>query len=236
MGLNQAIGQVQCIRCIRCIRCIQCIWGRYKLWGCRHYGREQHQHQLQARPPSCQWSGRRGCTHQRCKESRWGRSVQSIQCIQCIRGRYKLWGCRHYGREQRFQCSECDPSSPTNVKFLTLAGARKHYHMCHSNRSLICWICKDSHSSEDQLHAHLTSRHADLVGVQDDEVHGIVSCLHCSLVFGSHIERVKHTRFMHLVESIDITTTDLEEVTMVGGHVIEFSLGSERIVALHTIP
>ena len=82
-------------------------------------------------------------------------------------------------------------------------------------RSLICWICKDSHSSEDELHTHLTKRHADLVGVQDDEVHGIVSCHHCSTVFGSHAERVKHTRFTHLVESIDITTTDLEEVCII---------------------
>ena len=56
----------------------------------------------------------------------------------------------HPGMEQRFQCSECDPSLPTNVKFLTLAGARKHYHMCHRNRSeldpfknIVTWYWKN---------------------------------------------------------------------------------------------
>ena len=69
-------------------------------------------------------------------------------------------------------------------------------------------------------------------------------------MFPDHMERVAHTRFSHMVETIDITSTELEEVrpysragvqsspqvTMVGGHVIEFGLASDQIVALHTIP
>ena len=98
------------------------------------------------------------------------------------------------------------------------------------------------------MHAHLASDHPDVVGEEED---GAVQCLHCSQVFPSHMERVSHTRYCHMVETIDITSTELDEVfefpslrdlyffsqvTMVGGHVIEFGLGSEQIVALHTIP
>lgn len=143
----------------------------------------------------------------------------------------------HAGQEQRFQCSDCDPALPSSIKFLTLAGARKHYRQVHTNRSLICWICKDNHGSDAELHSHLTSQHPDVVGEVGDEADGgCFPCLHCSSVFSSHAERVEHTRYHHLVQSIDITTTDLDEVTMVGGHVIEFGIGTPRIVALHTIP
>ena len=118
----------------------------------------------------------------------------------------------HADQEQRFQCSDCEPALPSSVKFLTLAGARKHYRMVHTNRSLICWICKDNHASDSDLHSHLASHHPDVVGEASDEAGGCVPCLHCTSVFSSHMERVEHTRFNHLVQSIDITTTDLDEV------------------------
>ena len=118
----------------------------------------------------------------------------------------------HPGEERRFQCSDCDPATGDNVKFLSLAGARRHYRQAHHNRPLICWVCKDNQSSEASLHAHLCSAHPDVVG-RGAEGQGCVPCLHCPTVCASHAERVEHTRHAHLVESIDITTTDLDEVT-----------------------
>merc|ERR1712013_909999 len=118
-------------------------------------------------------------------------------------------------------------------RFLTLEGARRHYRQVHQGRPHVCWACKQSFGKEVALHAHLASDHPDVVGEEED---GAVQCLHCSQVFPSHMERVSHTRYCHMVETIDITSTELDEVTMVGGHVIEFGLGSEQIVALHTIP
>ena len=115
----------------------------------------------------------------------------------------------HPGEERRFQCSDCDPV--TGDKFLSLAGARRHYRQVHTNRPLICWVCKDNQSSEASLHAHLSSAHSEVVG-RGAEDQGCVPCLHCPTVCASHAERVEHTRHAHLVESIDITTTDLDEV------------------------
>ena len=113
---------------------------------------------------------------------------------------------------RRFQCSDCNPDSPTNVRFLSVAGARRHYRESHHNRPLICWVCKGNHASEAALLAHLAAQHPDVVGGAEDEAQGCVVCLHCPSVFSTHAQRVEHTRHAHLVETIDITTTDLDEV------------------------
>ena len=118
----------------------------------------------------------------------------------------------HPGEERRFQCSACDPECGDNVKFLSLAGARRHYRRVHSNMSLTCAVCKDHHSTQASLHAHLSSAHPEVVGVARGSGQGCVPCLHCSTICSSHSERVEHTRHAHLVESIDITSTDLNEV------------------------
>ena len=160
----------------------------------------------------------------------------------------------HPGEEQRFQCSDCHPH--TGLKLLSLAGARRHYRQQHTSRSYICWVCKENQNTESDLHQHLSQAHPEVVGVADPHELGPVTCLHCSSLFSTHMERVAHTRLQHLLQSIDITTTDLDEVggegtvankeqqlnimmlqvTMVGGHVIEFAAGTQQIVALHTIP
>ena len=100
------------------------------------------------------------------------------------------------------------------------------------------------------MHVHISNVHPDVVGVPAAQGE-LVQCLHCHAVFGDHMERVAHTRYNHMVETIDITSTDLDEVgsehlelssnffvqvTMVGGHVIEFGANSDQIIALHTIP
>ena len=116
---------------------------------------------------------------------------------------------RHPGQEQRFQCSDCPPES--SPKLLTLEGARRHYRQLHTSRSYICWVCKDTHTTEADLHHHLSHLHPDVVGAADEQELGPVACLHCSSIFASHMERVAHTRLSHMIESIDITS-DLEEV------------------------
>lgn len=139
----------------------------------------------------------------------------------------------HPGVQQRFQCSECDLSD--SEKFLSLYGARKHYRLVHKNRPHTCWVCKDTYTRDTALHIHISNMHPDVVGVPSQQGEP-VQCLHCHAVFSDHMERITHTRYNHMVETIDITSTDLDEVTMVGGHVIEFGEGSDQIVALHTIP
>ena len=117
----------------------------------------------------------------------------------------------HPGEERLFQCSDCDPGASDHVKFLSLAGARRHYRQVHTNKPFLCWLCKENQSSDAALHAHLCSAHPDIVG-RGAAGQSCVPCLHCPTVCASHDERVEHTRHAHLVESIDITTTDLEEV------------------------
>jgi len=139
----------------------------------------------------------------------------------------------HSSMQQRFQCSECDLGEVG--KFLSLPGARKHYRLVHKNRPHTCWVCKDTYTRDTALHIHISNVHPDVVGVPATQGEP-VQCLHCHAVFADHMERVAHTRYNHMVETIDITSTDLDEVTMVGGHVIEFGVSSDQIVALHTIP
>ena len=103
------------------------------------------------------------------------------------------------------------PCASDQVKFLSLAGARRHYRQVHTNKPFLCWLCKENQSSDAALHAHLCSAHPDIVG-RGAAGQSCVPCLHCPTVCASHDERVEHTRHAHLVESIDITTTDLEEV------------------------
>ena len=116
----------------------------------------------------------------------------------------------HPGQEQRFQCSDCPPQS--GPKLLSLEGARRHYRQLHTSRSYICWVCKETHTTESDLHHHLSQLHPEVVGSAEEQELGPVACLHCSSLFSSHMERVAHTRLSHLIESIDITTTDLDEV------------------------
>ena len=115
----------------------------------------------------------------------------------------------HQDSEQRFQCSECSGTGGEQERFLTLEGARRHYRQVHQGRPHVCWACKQSFGKEVALHAHLASDHPDVVGEEED---GAVQCLHCSQVFPSHMERVSHTRYCHMVETIDITSTELDEV------------------------
>ena len=63
------------------------------------------------------------------------------------------------------------------------------------------------------LHVHISNVHPDVVGVPAAQGE-LVQCLHCHAVFGDHMERVAHTRYNHMVETIDITSTDLDEVSL----------------------
>ena len=117
----------------------------------------------------------------------------------------------HPGMEQRFQCSECDLGE--TGKFISLAGARKHYRLVHKNRPHTCWVCKDTYTRDIALHVHISNVHPDVVGVPAAQGE-LVQCLHCHAVFGDHMERVAHTRYNHMVETIDITSTDLDEVCL----------------------
>jgi KRAB domain-containing zinc finger protein len=157
----------------------------------------------------------------------------------------------HAGLEARYQCSECSTAGPGGQhRFLSLETARRHYRRAHRGRPHTCWVCKENFGKEEALHLHLGEAHPEVVGQDGDECP--VQCRYCTDVFPDHMERVGHTRYCHMVETIDITSTELDEVemqylyitlhhaspqvTMVGGHVIEFGQGSDQIVALHTIP
>ena len=108
----------------------------------------------------------------------------------------------HPGQQQRFQCSDCDS------RFISLLGARRHHHQHH--KSSICQVCKETLNTEADLITHLCKVHQDVVGGEDEK--GRLKCPHCPEEFQHHTDRVQHVRFKHLVESIDISTTDLEEV------------------------
>jgi len=135
----------------------------------------------------------------------------------------------HNDEEARYQCSECEQ------RMLSLEGCRRHYRQAHRGRPHTCWICKETFTRDTALHFHLGEAHQDVVGEAPGEG-DTAPCKYCSQECVSQEERISHTRHTHMVESIDITGTDLEEVTMVGGHVVEFGAGGEQIVALHTIP
>ena len=118
----------------------------------------------------------------------------------------------HSGAAARYQCSECSGGQDgAQERFLTLEGARRHYRWAHRARPHTCYVCKtQSFGREAALHLHLATEHSDVVG-EEGEVPA--QCRYCSLVLPSHMERVAHTRHQHMVETIDITSTELDEVS-----------------------
>eukprot|EP00088_Acartia_fossae_P032909 TRINITY_DN3367_c0_g1_i9.p1 TRINITY_DN3367_c0_g1~~TRINITY_DN3367_c0_g1_i9.p1 ORF type:complete len:1030 (-),score=197.59 TRINITY_DN3367_c0_g1_i9:78-3167(-) len=131
----------------------------------------------------------------------------------------------------RFQCSECE------TRLISLQGCRRHYRQCHRGTPMTCILCKETFSTDSQLHSHLASCHQEIIGAQPEQGSGnSQTCRYCETSFSLYEELVIHVRFNHLLETIDISSTELEEVTMIGGHVVEFSEDGSQIVALHTIP
>jgi len=135
----------------------------------------------------------------------------------------------HSGVNPRFQCSECE------FKLITLQGCRKHYRMVHRGAPLTCVLCKETFSKEFMFHQHLASFHTEALGPPTNPPLP-VHCKFCDASFPVYMEMIIHARYSHLVQTIDITSTQLEEVTMIGGHVVEFGEDGSQIVALHTIP
>ena len=84
-----------------------------------------------------------------------------------------------------------------------------HHHtlQAHRGRPHTCWVCKDTYTRDAALHDHIASCHQDVVG-QTPAAGETAPCRYCSLVCSSQAERVAHTRHNHMVESIDITSTD----------------------------
>jgi len=130
----------------------------------------------------------------------------------------------------RFQCSECE------IRLITLQGCRRHYRQMHRGTPITCIICKETFSSDGVFHEHLASNHQQILGPPPVNNGEQAVCRYCGGKFMLYQELVIHIRFNHLLETIDISSTELEEVTMIGGHVVEFSEDGGQIVALHTIP
>lgn len=122
----------------------------------------------------------------------------------------------HGGAVPRYQCSECSGAPEgAQERFLSLEGARRHYRWAHRARPHTCYVCKtQSFGREAALHLHLATEHSDVVGEEGEEP---PQCRYCSLVLPSHMERVAHTRHEHMVETIDITNTELDEVSRGSG-------------------
>ena len=140
---------------------------------------------------------------------------QGRECPECRKqlasdcpGLAEHFAAEHPGEQQRFQCSDCDPV--VGVRLLSLAGARQHYRQAHPGRPHTCWVCREaSFGRAEALHSHLASQHRQEVGEPGP---GPLPCLHCPATFPTHMERVVHTRHAHMVDTIDITSTDLDEV------------------------
>ena len=60
-------------------------------------------------------------------------------------------------------------------------------------------------------------------------------CEICAKVYIKQVSRLRHMRFAHLVESIDVSNIQ-DEVHVVGDHIAEFSKDTGQITALHSIP
>jgi len=137
---------------------------------------------------------------------------------------------QHGSQVAKFQCSECE------AKLVSLQGCRRHYRKEHCGTATTCILCKQTFSTDQIFHQHLVSMHQSVLGPASVSPGQPVQCRYCGSSFGLYMELVIHIRFNHLIETIDIGSTELEEVTMIGGHVVEFSDEGDQIVALHTIP
>eukprot|EP00092_Neocalanus_flemingeri_P006302 GFUD01006779.1.p1 GENE.GFUD01006779.1~~GFUD01006779.1.p1 ORF type:complete len:851 (+),score=149.67 GFUD01006779.1:1228-3780(+) len=129
----------------------------------------------------------------------------------------------------RFQCTSC------GLKVTTLFGARKHYRVEHKDKPFSCNVCKKVFSKEGSLHAHLNKYHPKLCAEVTESGRVEYPCAFCGKVYNKQVSRLRHMRFAHLVESIDVSNIQ-DEVHVVGDHIAEFSKDTGQIIALHSIP
>ena len=192
------------------------------------------------------------------KEEKVQRSTKCPECEQDLETGDTLvshFASVHPGQEARFQCSECSGGAGgeqelsaggaggEQERFLSLAGARRHYRLQHKSRPHVCWICKESFAREEVLHLHLVSSHVEVTAfltAPSGAPGGGSQRARCSAVQvlrGSltrpHAEGRAHQvlhpvvsvckegsaeiiayRHSHMVETIDITSTDLDEVSI----------------------
>jgi len=129
----------------------------------------------------------------------------------------------------RFQCTSC------GIKVTTLFAARKHYRVEHKDKPFSCNVCKKVFSKEGSLHAHLNKYHPKLCAEVTESGRVEYPCAFCGKVYNKQVSRLRHMRFAHLVESIDVSNIQ-DEVHVVGDHIAEFSKDTGQIIALHSIP
>ena len=129
----------------------------------------------------------------------------------------------------RFQCTSC------GLKVTTLFNARKHYRVEHKDKPFSCNVCKKVFSKEGSLHAHLNKYHPKLCLEETENGKVEYPCAFCGKVYNKQVSRLRHLRFSHLVESIDVSNIQ-DEVHVVGDHIAEFSRDTGQIIALHSIP
>lgn len=129
----------------------------------------------------------------------------------------------------RFQCTSC------GIKVTTLFAARKHYRVEHKDKPFSCNVCKKVFSKEGSLHAHLNKYHPKLCAEVTENGRVEYPCAFCGKVYNKQVSRLRHLRFAHLVESIDVSNIQ-DEVHVVGDHIAEFGKDTGQIIALHSIP
>lgn len=130
-----------------------------------------------------------------------------------------------------FQCMDCDNRETS------LVSARKHFRQVHQDKPFTCNLCKNSFVKESDLHLHLIEEHAETVGGNSLDDGLPQPCTFCGMKFKKSSLRLRHTRYMHLTDTIDIRdTSDKEVVEVVGDHIAELDAGSGNIIKLHSIP
>ena len=166
-------------------------------------------------------------------------SAASIECVVCGQVFANKHQVQLHMREAHtnpidsavFQCMDCDNRETT------LVSARKHFRQVHQDKPFTCNICKNSFVKESGLHLHLVEEHAETVGGTSLDDGLPQACAFCGMKFKKASLRLRHTRYMHLTDTIDIRdTSDKEVVEVVGDHIAELDAESGNIIKLHSIP
>lgn len=131
-----------------------------------------------------------------------------------------------------FKCSECD------VRKTSLLEARKHFRQQHPEKPFNCPQCHTTLEKEEELHKHLAQEHKETlgsIGIKEDNAEH--PCMYCGQTFSKALDRVRHTRFMHLVESIEVgDPLGVHKIEAEFGHyILEYAKESEDIVAVHSV-
>jgi len=123
-----------------------------------------------------------------------------------------------------------------------------HYRMEHHTNDFKCFGCQQCFDNESSLHAHYVESHPDLVGnlgsafataSGETSAAGGESCLHCDQIFEKSAMLLRHVRFAHLLETIEIDPSleEHKELLKRTDLISEVSQpDNQQVVRMHIVP